>query len=348
MAAGAVAAPVRGVQAVRRPGMFYRDPISCLQSTLGTLVIEHGHDPLEALGAGWEFRYLPGQVRTEEFYYPCRYPDDLARSVAPHHPIRSAWHTAPGDEPLAVLADTIAAGGLPIAAVDNYHLPFRPAYHDVHAAHLVVVYGVDPGRGLVLVSDAMPPEYSGPIRAEDFLAAWDSANPTDEQDAFFSDAPIARRYLNVEIGVPYPALDQAGLAAAVRANLAGFAAAADDAWCGLAGVARYAALVRDAARDGDGRLVREVYPFGWGMQAQSCLHGELLRRQGERWRLPALREAGRRVEAVGYAWTGLRVTAAHTWPDPGAAAPSLARHATRLNDRYQAAVEAVAAAAERM
>jgi hypothetical protein len=334
--------PVRPAQALRQPPTFYRDPVSCLQSTFGAVLAHHGHDPLATLGAHWEFRFAPGDVRPEEFYLPCRFDGDVAHSLAPGHPLHSRWAVPDADDPLAELAGLIADGVLPIAAVDNYHLPFRPAYHDVHAAHLVLVYGVDVTRGLVLVSDTMPPAFAGPIRVEDFLNAWGSPNPADDQDAFFSDAGIGRRYLVLDVGEPWPADDPATLAAAVRDNLAGLRAAADAEpahWTGLAGLRRYVDTTVDAARAGSSDPLRELYTFGWSQQAGCALHGELLRSRGHRWGLPALREAGRAVEAAAHTWSGLRVTAAHGWPEPEAAADDLRRHGERLHRRYAAATD---------
>ena len=327
----------RTARAVNRPAFWYRDLISCLQATFGTVLHQRGLDPLTVLGAGWEFLYLPGDVRGEEFYYPCRPPGDIGRALAPHHPVSATWHTAPDDDPLRVLAELVAAGELPIAAVDNYHLPFRPAFHDVHAAHLVVVYGVDRFRGLVHVSDAMPPAFTGPVRAEDFLNAWGSANPADEQDAFFSDARIGRRYLTVDVGPDVPTLDREWLSDVLRANVAGFA----QERAGWSGLTRYLRWLSAAAAAGDADPLREAYVFGWGMQALSSLHGELLRRQGARWSDAALSEAGRRVESAAHSWTGLRVTAAHGWPDPRAAAADIDRHGQRLRERYEIALAAL-------
>ncbi|GAA0571514.1 hypothetical protein GCM10010172_64970 [Paractinoplanes ferrugineus] len=335
-------------QAGHRPPTFYRDPVSCLQSIFGALLLDAGHDPVAALGARWEFRHIPGDVRSEEFYFPGRTPDDTAGSMMPYHPVHSAWSVPTSDEPLAELAALIDSGVLPIAAVDNYHLPFRPAYHDVHAAHLVLVFGVDRERGLVLVSDTMPPEFAGPIRAEDFLNAWGSANPADHQDAFFSNAGIGRRYLTVEVGTPWPADDPATLLSAVRANAGDLTAdlPADAAhWTGLAGLRRYVDHVVAAARGGEADPLKALYTFGWSQQAMCSLHGEYLRTRGHRWAVPALREAGRAVESAAHAWTGLRVTAAHGWPDPAAAAADLHRHGTRLHRRYEAAATAVDRAA---
>jgi hypothetical protein len=347
----AVVISVRPHQTRRPPPSFYRDPLSCLQSTLGAVLAHHGHDPLATLGARWEFWHLPGDVRPEEFYYPCRIDDDVARSMLPFHPVRSTWSVSQVDEPLAELAALVERDVLPIAAVDNYHLPFRPAYHDVHAAHLVVVYGVDAARGLVLVSDTMPPAFTGPLHAEDFLDAWGSPNPADDQDVFFSDASIGRRYLTVELGSPWPDEDAATLAAALRQNLADLHSGTHPAGThcsGLAGLRRYVDTTVAAAREGIAEPLQEVYTFGWSQQAMCSLHGELLRTRGRDWGVPALREAGRAVEAAAHAWTGLRVTAAHGWPEPVAAADDLHRHGARLHRRYEIAAEAVGRALQAM
>jgi hypothetical protein len=322
---------------------WYRDPISCLQSTLATVLLAAGEEPLPVLGLAWEFLYEPGDVRPEEFYYPCRLEGDPARSLAPYHPIRSSWWSPAEEDPLAELVRRVEGGELPIAAVDNYHLPFRPAFHDVHAAHLVVVYAVDRERDEVGVSDAQPPAFRGSIPADDFLAAWSSPNPADAEDAFFSDSEIGRRCLSVEIDGPMPALDAERLRAALGENLARFAG---EGWSGLAGLRRYVEDLAARAQAGERRPLEELYAFGWGMQAQTYLHGELLREVGAGWSLPELAEAGRAVQEVASAWTGLRMTGAHGLSAPAAAAADLRRHGNRLRRRYEAALERVALAVE--
>ena len=341
--------------AVRRSGgappqLWYRDLVSCLQTTFATVLARAGEQPLEVLGAAWQFLYRPGEVRSEEFYYPGRFPADLGRSIAPHHPLSSRWVLpADPDDPLAELRAVLDADRLAIAAVDNFHLPFRPAYGDVHAAHLLVVFGLDEERGLVHVSDAMPPAFSGAIPLEAFLASWDSANPSDEQDAFFSDSRIGRRLLDVTVGGPYPELTPDRLAGFLRADTERFrsgAADGPDGASGLAGLGRFTDELVERSRAGDVRAVRDLYPLGWGMQAQASLHGELLRRCGSSWQLPQLALAGRAVESVAHAWTGLRITGAHARDDAAPAADDLARHAAVLRRRYAEAVEAVSAAAD--
>jgi Butirosin biosynthesis protein H, N-terminal len=323
---------------------WYRDPISCLQSTLATVLLRAGVEPLPVLGLGWEFLFKPGDVRPEEFYYPCRFEGDVARSLAPYHPIRSSWWSPALDEdPLAELARRVEDGELPVAAVDNYHLPFRPAFRDVHAAHLVVVYAVDRRREEIHVSDAMPPAFQGAIAAADFLASWSSANPPDDEDAFFSDSTIGRRCLSVEIEGALPPLAPERLRAALDENLARFGGGG---WSGLAGLHRYVEELAARAQAGERRPLEELYPFGWGMQAQTYLHGELLREVGAAWALRELAEAGRAVQEVASAWTGLRMTGAHGLSAPAAAAADLRRHGSRLRHRYETALERVAPAVE--
>ncbi len=326
------------------PQHWYRDPVGCLHSTLAMVLLHAGHAPLPVLGANWEFRYRPGDVRPEEFYYPCRYPGDPARSIAPSGGIASRWcqpyDTEPvGSDTLEPLVHHLAAGGLPIVAVDNFHLPFRPAYGDVHAAHLVVVYGIDDDS--VHLADPVPPAFAGPVATGEFLQAWTSANPRADQDAFFTAAPIGRRWLAVDTPESPLRLDEGRLAQALRDNVDRFAGAGDPpGWTGLDGLRRYLAELLDRADAADPVGLDEAYPFGWAMQAQAYVHGELLGLCAGQWGRRELAEAGRAVHSVAYAWTGLRMTAAHRRDDPAAAVPDLRRHADRLRHAYERAVSA--------
>ncbi len=332
----------------RRPDQWYRDPVSCLQSTFATVLLQAGEDPLVALGLNWEFFYKPEDVTAEEFCYPCRVDGDIARSVAPYHEITSHWWRAQSsDSALDELARWLDTGALPIAAVDNFHLPFRPAYGDVHAAHLIVVYGVDSQRGEVWVSDAMPPAYSGPITIEEFLASWSSQNPLHADDAFFSGSKIDWRCLLIHVHSLRPPLERDAARAALCNNLSRFACADDPTgWNGRAGLHRFLEGLLERACAADEEALTETYRFGWAMQAQSYLHGELLLTKGNEWHLPSLAEAGRAVESVAYAWTGLRVTAAHGRNAPANAVADLRRHAGRLQRAYDIALHRLAEAVE--
>jgi hypothetical protein len=333
------------------PELWYRDLISCLQATFGSLLARAGADPLAVLGASWRFLHLPGDVRSEEFYYPCPANEsgpDLGAALAPHHELHSRWwQPADEDDLFWEIREALADDRPVIAAVDNFHLPFRPAYGDVHAAHLVVVYGLDEVRGLVYVSDAMPPAFRGAVPIEAFLRSWGSTNPTDVQDAFFSDSRIGRRCLDVRLDAPPPPLTPELLGGFLRTDVDAFTTATS-ARTGLAGFDEFSGELIDRCRAGDATGLRELYPFGWGMQAQASLHGELLRRCGRDWGDPALAGAGRAVEAVAHAWTGLRITGAHGLADPRAVSADITHHTTVLRGEYATAVDAVGAAASRL
>lgn len=337
---------------VPEPELWYRDLISCLQATCASVLARQGVDPLSVLGAGWRFLHIPGDVRPEEFYYPCVADEsgdiDLGAALAPHHGLRARWWQ-PSDENdiWRELRANLNERRLVIAAVDNFYLPFRPAYGDVHAAHLVVVYGLDETRGVVYVSDAMPPAFGGTIPIDDFARSWSSENPTDVQDAFFSDARIGRRCLDVHLDAPPAPLTPERFGGFLRTDVEAFATATS-ARTGLNGYDEFAAELLDRCRAGDAGTLRELYPFGWGMQAQASLHGELLRRCGREWADPALAGAGRAVEAVAHAWTGLRITGAHGLEDPVAVAPDIAHHATLLRGTYARAIDAIGAVAARL
>jgi hypothetical protein len=336
------------------PEWWYRDLISCLQATFGTVLARAGVDPLSVLGAGWRFLHLPGDVRSEEFYYPCL-PDasgevDLGAALAPHHDLHARWwQPADEDDLWREVRRTLVEDRLVIAAVDNFHLPFRPAYGDVHAAHLVVVYGLDETRGVVHVSDAMPPAFRGAVPIGEFLRSWGSVNPDDVQDAFFSNSQIGRRCLDVRLATMPAELTPEVLGRFLRADVeANTTATGTSARTGLAGFDAFAAELLDRCRAGDADALTELYPFGWAMQAQTSLHGELLRRCGRVWDDPALAGAGRLVELVAHQWTGLRFTGAHGLADPKAAAADIAHHTTTLRGNFARAIDAVGAAALRL
>lgn len=327
---------------------WYRDPVSCLQSTFATVLLSAGHDPLEVLGSPLEFRYIPGDVRSEEFYFPCRVPGDPGASLAPFHPMSARWkRPADPSDPLGPIRRAAERGVPTIAAVDNYHLPFRPAYQDVHAAHLVVVTGWDQAEDLVHVSDAMPPAFSGTVSTQAFLAAWNSANRTDGHEDLFSDRSIDGRHLHVELGSPFPVLTRDMLRGILRTNVERLTGTdSGPGRTGLAGVRRFTDDLTARARDGDTDGLAEAYPFGWNLQAQASIHGELLRSRGVLWNAPRLREAGRVAESVAHAWTGVRVTAAHGRTSPRECARDLRHHGDVLVRRYEEAADALGLAAE--
>lgn len=332
---------------------WYRDTLSCMQTTIATLLIHAGEDPLATLGLAWDFLHVPGDFRPEEFYLPCRFPGDPVRTMLPYHDVSAQWRVADSADPLPELTAALADGRLPVIVTDNYHLPFRPAYHDLHSIHLLVVYDVDTARGALHVSDAQPPSYLDTLDAETLGEAWFVRSPQDDQDAFFTGArlrPLAR-WLDVRLRTPFPELDAGRLRTALTSNLDRFHQPAqhnDRARVGLAGLAEYTAELVEQAKAGDGDALVEAYTYGWGMQAQAALHGELLRVLGTGWRHPALAEAGRKVESVAHRWSALRVQAGHGRLDPPACAADLVLHASRLHAAHEEALGSIGYVVERL
>jgi hypothetical protein len=331
--------------------LWTRDLGSCLQAVFATLLLRERQDPVTVLGAAWDFRYEPGDWRSEEFYYPCA-GRTLAEALAPLHPLTSVWRRAPADgaDPLGPLRAQLLAGRLPIAAVDNFYLPFRPAFGDVHAAHLLVVAGIDDERGAVLVSDAQPPEFQGPIPVADFLRAWGSANPEDVQDAFFSNSPLDRRWLEVRVTGEFPAPTRAWLAEVLARNVACLRwPDTGRLWSGLPGVERYVdRVLAQACGPGGSTVLEELYVLSWGLQAQADLHAEFLRTHGVAQDLPALREAAEVVDRVAHAWTGFRMTGAHGRLDRPDFGGDLARHGGTLVRAHHEAADALELALEEL
>jgi hypothetical protein len=318
--------------------LWTRDLGSCLHATLATVLLHGGHDPVTVLGAPWEFRRRPGAWTTEEYYFLAE-PDSLAKRLALFHPFESTWQRG-ADDGLDELRGALAAGVLPIAAVDNYWLPFRPAFHDVHAAHLLVVYGITATE--VLVSDAQPPAFQGAIPIADFLASWGSVNPPDDADVFFSASPSGRRWLRAVMRGPVPEPDLDWLGHVIRDNLARYRpGSAGDTQTGVAGLRCYLDELCSLTpgTDATAEALSELYVISWNIQAQAGLHAEFLRRQGITWKIRELVEAAAGVAAVAHGWTGVRMTGAHARVWRRHRFDELRRHSTELLSRLDVALD---------
>jgi hypothetical protein len=285
----------------------------CLHGCLATLLEHRGVPALPLLGAAWTFRHFPGGVRREEYYYPCANGESLLAALAPYHPVRSRWH-----EPVDAAAgwqevkDAVAAGSPVAVAVDNFHLPFRPAYQDVHSNHMVVVHGFDEQRGTVRVLDAVPPAFHGDITIEQLTASRDSGNElVHERDMFFTGVRIGNRWLSLEFEpADLPVLDRAEVARVIGRNLEHFATpAADGAYTGLAG---QRAFLDDAVkRLGAGEDIRdELFVAAGAVLACTAVHADWLALAGRTLAVPGLLEQARAVERIAHHWSAIRIMAA--------------------------------------
>lgn len=318
------------------------DAWTCLQNSMACVLMYHGHDPVTVLGAGWDFYFLPGDVRWQEYYYPCRWPS-LAKSLAPHHPISSRWrHPADAKSGWEQLREAILRDVPAIVAVDNYYLPYRPAYQDVHAAHLVVVYGFDDERGEAYVLDGSPPGCQRPVGVEDLCRSRSSGNPEAGDRDLFAGTDIAQRWLEVELDGEFPAFGRQWVAAVLADNLERFRRSQPGpALSGMSGMGQFFAdLDRRLAGDQGRRAMDELYVFGAAVQASTALHAEFLRQSGRRLEWPELSEAGRQVDRLTHHWTVLRALGAHGREQPAATAPRLRRRAAEVLSDYQRALAA--------
>lgn len=285
------------------------DLVGCLWTSAGTVLGFHGVPIIETLGAAWGFRHLPGDVRREEYYYPCPPGVSLWEAIAPYHPVRSTWcEPSDPDEGWEQVRAEVLAGRPVIVAADNFELPFRPAYRDVHTNHLVTVYGFDDKRGTARVLDAVPPRFDGDIGIKELTAARDSANPIlHDRDMFFTDRPIGNRWLRVEVDVAdFPPFDPATVRATIRRNLDGFA---DSTGPGLSGLAGQRAYLEDCVtRLGSGEAIwEELFLVAGAVLANTALHADWLTVAADRFGYQGLREAARAVERVAHHWSAVRI-----------------------------------------
>ncbi|MFD4906720.1 BtrH N-terminal domain-containing protein [Kitasatospora purpeofusca] len=292
---------------------WYEDPLSCLQTTLGAVLLEHGLRPVEVLGLSCEFVFAPEDVPREEFYRPAQGDRGVAGDLCPYHQVESAWTTGADADDLIALIEQHSGV---VVAVDNYHLPFRPAFHDVHAAHLVVVPGwrrTADGAVEFYVSDAQPPRFQGWLAAEHLLASWLSGNPSDTQDVFFSSREIGGRVLTTSVREQPGELTADRVALALRGNLdrwtGGAAGPRDRLWTGRAGLGRFVERLTEH-RDDPAEL-RSAYTLGWSMQSQAFLHGRLAQEFAHRTKRPGLLEVSASADRLVAAWSNVRLLGAH-------------------------------------
>lgn len=291
------------------------DLVGCLWTSAGTILDFYGAPVLETLGAAWGFRHQPQNVRREEYYYPCPDGASLYEAIAPYHPIRSTWHTpADAEEGWRQVRDLVTAGTPVVCAADNFYLPFRPAYQDVHTNHMVVVHGFDEDAGTVRVLDAVPPRFDGDITIEELTAARSSTNPMlHDRDMFFTNRPIANRWLEIGIDVAaFPRFDVDFVRSCIKRNHEGFYAADSEVeYRGIHGQEKFLAGQADSLERGDDIRDRLFLVAGAAL-ANTALHADWLALASRRLDLPELSELGRQVDRLAHHWTTIRIIAALT------------------------------------
>lgn len=291
--------------------LWRHDLAGCLHSAIASVLMFRGLDAFEWLGASWGFEHVPGKVGREEYYFPPWRPS-LLESLAPYHPIRSRWHE-PSDaaQGWEQVRSRVVEGTPVIVAVDNFHLPFRPAYGDVHTNHLVVVRGFDDEAGTVVVLDAVPPRFDGVIPLDVLQRARASVNPArGDRDMFFTDNPIRNRWLEIEITQPAPEPGRSFVAKVIERNAERWRAPATKTLLrGVAGLARFLDESAQAAEKGD-PVVDELFVVAGAALAATALHAGFLGKAAQDLNDPSLAEIARRVDRIAHHWTAARITIA--------------------------------------
>ena len=286
--------------------------------------------PLDALGSAWGFYYPPDDYRQEEYYFPCPPGRSLLKTLAPHYPVRSQWYQpADAAEGWEQVRARIAAGQPAAVAVDNFHLPFRPAYHDVHSNHLVVVYGFDDEAGTVRVLDSVPPRFDGDIAFADLTAARDSSNPVEgDRDMFFADQRIGNRWLAADADPAEPP-GRDRVCDHLRRNVSGFAAAAPHQ--GMAALRGFLSGMEERLAAGE-QVSDELFVVAGTALAASALHADWLMLAGRAYGEPTWTELGRQVERIAHHWTAIRIMAALARSGTVSVGRLRRRHRALLND----------------
>lgn len=314
--------------------IWRHDLTSCLQDDVATVLLYAGQDPVVALGAAWEFYYPEGDYRREEYYFPCRDPQNPVASLAPFHPVTSKWHTpCDGEEGWEQVKESLSKGIPAIIAVDNYYLPFRPAYQDVHTNHLIVLYGIDEEAGVVHVLDNKPPQFNATIPIDVLHAARRSVNPgSDRSLYFYTNNPIESRWLEVKVTGEFPQVTKEWVRGVIAENLKGFRDRTESGvYRGQQGLADYLAAIVQRAKGPEGPdVMDELYVVGWAVQQQTALHGDFLIKVGRDLGWHRLAEIGRDVNALAHHWSDLRMLGAHNRHCAADVTERIARRAAML------------------
>lgn len=295
---------------------WYFDPLSCLYSTIGTLLHSYGRDPLRVLGRNCQFELCPLDVPLAEYYHIER-PGSLGLvdTIAPDLSVDSIWESLGS---ISELADHVQREGFVVLAVDNFYLPFRPAFNDVHAAHLVIVSDsrVDPVDGLQFyLIDAQPPAFRGWISADAVAASTFSHNPPDVQDKFFSAKPIEGRFLRFELPTASSVRELS-----LRDSLSRMATnwtnptVSDNYLSGLPAVDYLATELARSTDDASDTSVSlsMLYTFGWSPQAEAFLAASNFTQAAQRENDLCLLKIAGLMRDVSLAWTELRLAGAYS------------------------------------
>ncbi len=314
---------------------------TCLFAVTASLLRHQCWNDVMSLGADWSFNYPVGGIARSEYYLPVR-SGSLMETMLSGQGVTSTWRTTgEASQGWSDLRAAIFSGQPTAIAVDNYYLPFRPAYGDVHSNHLILVYGIDDECDVAYVLDATPPAFKGPIPAAYLRQARASRNPDDgDRDFFFSRSAIAHGQLDVTFPAEPWAPTQDAIRGAVRRNIDGLLGGSQsEVWLsGVSGIFQLAGLVEQSA----GEHYEDIFIVSGAVLASRGRHAMFLRHAAVLLDKADLSGVARAVEAIAHQWAAVRILASREARERSATV------SRRLACRLRQIAKAEAAAARRL
>ena len=314
---------------------------TCLLSSFASVLRHQGLDDTTLLGTTWEFNFPLKNIRNEEYYLPITR-SSLAETLVPDAKLKSAWKTATTDQAgWEMLREEILAGFPAPIAVDNFHLPFRPAYHDVHSKHLIIAYGFDEAAGNAYVLDATPPSFNGTVSIEDLQRARGSINPKEGQrDHFFTNSNVSFAMLKIRAtGKPASTSIQKILVNCVRRSMTGMKTtdSSPSYLIGLEGIRQLAERSETSPLE----VAQDIFIYAGTLMAQRARLSIFLARVGEELASKGIIALSEEIQKIAYRWGTIRILCSREAKErPATLGPRLASQLHSIaNTEQQALIE---------
>ncbi len=301
----------------------------CMQRCTSVCLRAMGLDPPVALGRYWRFLREWGPpfrsktlVMDGAFHVHASFFDD-ARDALAARGVRLTYCVGMGQEASWEWVKEIVRGGQPVGtSLDSFHLPvYANFYQRMHLTHVYVVARFDAEAGVVYLLNPRHEVEVWPTPLDVFLTAW---------------AREEHEWYEIQVPDPLPPYTTEDLRADLWRNVGAMLPDhRGEHWNkGVPALRRFAEeLATYPDRFGE-QALKEILEDGFhqlpGIREQRWLHGAALRLIGLQLELGELHEVGRKLEAIGQAWSGAR-----NWFVRAAEMDDLARGVRRLVQRLE-------------